>query len=488
MNNWWPQPYGVSVRKGYRKWATGLGGAVGSLAEWASKDGSRKLFGWADSKMFDCSSQGAVGAALVSSLTTDFWETVQLVNAAGAWLICVNGVDDGIYYGPSGVGRLTLGAGAFQWDPLDPKDVSQVTVHQHRLWAVEKDTANGWFLPPDAIQGTFQKFDFGPLFSKGGYLQYLTTWTLDDGNGAEDHLVAMSSEGEVAVYGGSDPTDDTKWALVGVYNVGAPVAGRRSFVKAGGDILILTQQGVVSLTSQLASTKVNQAEDPLTTKKIQFLVSELVAEYGSLPGWELNYYPQINMLLVNVPSVTSAGSIQLASNQIIQSWTVFSGMDAACWGVFDSSPYFGDYDGTVYLSWYGNKDAVEVNGTGGDSILATVQQAYSYLGEGALQKQIGMYRPVLVVGKDITISSAIFYDFATVNLTAPTGAPGSSDTLWGTGVWGTSLWAGGDQVQKQWIQGQGMGVAASLAMVVQTDVDVLWISTDYSYVIGGGIL
>jgi len=488
LQNWWPQPYGLSVRKGYRKWATELGGTVGSLAPWSGADGTQKLFAWANGKFFDVTSQGPVGAPIYSGLSNDYWQDTQLVNAAGAHLLAVNGADDGVYYGPTGAARITVGAGAGQWNPIDPKNCAQLTVHQHRLWAVERGTANGWFLPPDAIAGTFQKFDFGPLFGLGGYLQYLTTWTLDDGNGAEDHLVAVSSTGLAAVYGGTDPTDDTKWELVGVYNIGAPVSGRRSFVKAGGDILILTQQGVVSLASQLASTKVNEAADILASKKIQFLISELTSTYSDLTGWELQYYPKINMLLVNVPSVVAGGNIQLASNQIINSWTQFTGMDASCWSTFNSTPYFGDYGGNVYVAWYGNEDGVDVDGTGGTSIVAVVQQAYSYLGEGATQKQVGMYRPTLVVSSPITLGTKILYDFQPVNIPTPTGNPAPTDSLWGTDLWGTGIWGGGDQIQKAWIQAQGMGVTASLGMAVQTSVDVLWVATDYSYVAGFGIL
>ena len=117
------------------------------------------------------------------------------------------------------------GITAYSWKNLDPKDAIQLTFHQHRLWAVEVDSARGYYLPADAIYGEMSAFDFGPLFSKGGYLSFLATWTMDDGNGAEDHLVAVSSTGYAAVYSGIDPNDPNNWKLVGVYYTGAPVKG-----------------------------------------------------------------------------------------------------------------------------------------------------------------------------------------------------------------------------------------------------------------------
>ena len=108
-------------------------------------------------------------------------------------------------------------------------------------------------MPPDQITGEATLFDFGALWVRGGYLNQIITWTIDDGNGADDHLAAISSEGEVAIYQGIDPSDAEKWALQGVYYAGAPV-GRRSACRYGGDIAILTQFGLVILSNLLKST------------------------------------------------------------------------------------------------------------------------------------------------------------------------------------------------------------------------------------------
>ena len=201
LTNWWPQPYGCSVRKGYIEWATGLTDEVETRATWADIDGDEVLFAWAGTSMWDVTTRGAVGTADITGLTNARWNWVNLTNSAGNNLIAVNGFDNGIIYKAAGLARITAGDGivANTWAGLNPAVAIQLTVHQSRLWAVEKDSSAGWYLPPDAIQGTFVKFDFGPLFSKGGFLEFLTTWTLDDGNGAEDHLIAVSSEGEAVV-------------------------------------------------------------------------------------------------------------------------------------------------------------------------------------------------------------------------------------------------------------------------------------------------
>jgi hypothetical protein len=488
LNNWWPQPYGCSVRKGYHEWTTGMPSEVRTLATWSSVNGTQTLYAWSGPDMYEAVN-GPVGVAEVVALSTSVWETVQLVNVAGSHLICVNGVDDGILVSETGITRIVAGDGTLgTWSGINPADATQVTVHQSRLWAVQQDSSVGWYFPILSISGVAKAWDFGPLFSRGGFLQFLTTWTLDDGNGAEDHIVAMSSKGEAVVFAGGNPEDpETGFSLVGVYFIGAPVSGRRGFIKAGGDILILTQQGLVSLAAELVSTKVNEAELSVTTRKIQFLISELISELSTLFGWELRYFPKLNMIMLNVPSVTSGGDLQLAANQITGAWTQFSGMAARCWAILNSDPFFGGSNGTVYRAWNGSIDNVLLDNSGGKGIIANVQQAYNYYEQLTTQKQISMYRPTFVVEKGIAIQSTILYDFNVTTLTAPDAPARDYASLWNFGLWNQATWSGGNVVQKNWFQALGMGVAASLRMSTQTETEALWVATDYSFIGGKGL-
>ena len=490
MENWWPQSYGCKVRNGYRRWATGLLGSVGTLSTWSSQTGEIRLIAWAGGGVYNITTRGPASPPVLEGLASDYWESVVLTNAAGTNLIAVNGIDDGLIIQGSGVAaRITSGNGTdpLTWAGLNPRSAVQLTVHQHRLWAVEKDSTNGWFLPPDAIQGTFLKYNFGALFERGGYLQFLTTWTIDDGNGAEDHLIAVSSRGEAVVFGGTDPEDDMKWTLVGVYYVGAPVEGRRGHTKAGGDQILLTQQGAVSMAAMLVSTKVNETQNPLVSKKIQFLISDLITKNGNRVGWSVNYVPKHNIVIINVPQSEGLPAIQLAANQITGSWTTFSGMNATCWGGMNSLPFFGDALGNVYSAWDGNKDDVLLDDTGGKGIISNVQQAYSYMGSMAAQKQVGMYRPTFVSDEVINYNSSILYDFATATLATPLGTTAVPGALWDVSLWDTGRWAGGSSVVKTWVQAEGIGVATSIRMVAQTEGEVLWVATDYSTLPGIGL-
>ena len=112
----------------------------------------------------------------------------------------------------------------------------------------------------------------------------VATWTIDGGQGVDDLLVFVTSWGEVIVYKGTDPSSASAWALVGIWQIGAPV-GRRCFMKYAGDLLIICQDGVYPMSGALQSSRVNPKV--ALTNKIQLAVSEAVTSYGSNFGWQL---------------------------------------------------------------------------------------------------------------------------------------------------------------------------------------------------------
>jgi hypothetical protein len=369
---------------------------------------------------------------------------------------------------------------------VDPKNLIQGTIHQRRIWAVQVDTTLGWYLPADAVYGVASFFDFGPFFKLGGYLALLVTWTADAGSGSRDHLVAISSEGEAAVFAGLDVASANAWSLVGVYFVGTPVRGRRFATNMAGDLMLLTMTGVVSMATVLTSTQVNVSNNNAYSKKIQFLISELTSTLSDMDGWEIHFFPAINLIYINVPSVYAGGNGQLVVNTINGAWSTFSNMNAQCWASVEGLPYFGGDNGTVYRSWYGDLDKVNVDGTGGEQIQSFAQQAYSYMGKPALQKQVGMFRPNFIgVGK-IAYSSHIHYDFSAGEISPP--APGSSPSslsLWSQALWGEGTWSGGVVTQREWQQGQGIGDAVSISLTTLTGQETTWVSTDYTFRYGG---
>ena len=168
--------------------------------------------------------------------------------------------------------------------------------------------------------GAALALDLSNLCQRGGYLVTMATWSYDNGRGMDDYAVFVTSEGEVIVYQGTDPASSATWSLVGVYAIGTPL-GRRCAVKYGGDLLLITKDGVVPMSKVQTSTIVTSRAT--ITDKIQSAVSEATTLYGANDGWQIQVFPPENMLLLNVP-VSSTTQEQYVMNTITGAWCNFS--------------------------------------------------------------------------------------------------------------------------------------------------------------------
>jgi hypothetical protein len=126
---------------------------------------------------------------------------------------------------------------------VDDTTFSNITIFKNQVWFTQNDTLKGWYLPTLSIQGAANYIDMSSVAQLGGYLVAVGTWTIDAGYGVDDNLVFITSNGEIIVYAGTDPSDVTKWGLIGVWRTGKPV-GKRCLIKYGGDIVALTYNGV----------------------------------------------------------------------------------------------------------------------------------------------------------------------------------------------------------------------------------------------------
>lgn len=488
MINLLPQAYGAYLRRGYQEFANSLGGDVQTLLPFSGSDGVERLYAFANHSMFNITAGGVAPAPSLTTLTTDVWQTTQFANSAGTHALAFSGGDDGIWINVAlGIQRLVLGDGIVNatWKNVDPKNLIDVTVHQRRVWAVQKDTTYGWYLPVDQVYGVASKFDFGPLFKRGGYLQSLTTWTVDTGTGPDDSLVAISSNGEVAVYKGIDPATAATWALQGVYYMGTPVTGRRFHAKIEGNIYFLTVQGVISLNDMLTSTGVNPPVNSVDSIKVQQPISEAASSLTGVFGWQMYYCAPFHMAFGNVPSVTTAGNTQFVTNTINSKWCIFAGYDASHWATYNGLPFFGSRNGKVYKAWFGHVDGADLNGNNGTDVVGTVQQAYSYLGSPGVQKQLGMYRPTFLVASDVVYGSYVSYDFAFKTASIGLSPPVAGSSRWDIGLWDQAVWSGSLKSQRQWSQAEGMGTASSFSYIIRSRSEALWVGTDFTYINGG---
>ena len=79
LDNWFPGTDKVTLRRGYTEHASGMSGSVETLLEYAPQSGTQKLFAVNSGNVYDVTSSGSVGSAVVSGLSIDRFQQVQNV-------------------------------------------------------------------------------------------------------------------------------------------------------------------------------------------------------------------------------------------------------------------------------------------------------------------------------------------------------------------------------------------------------------------------
>jgi len=356
---------------------------------------------------------------------------------------------------------------------------ANVNLFKNRLYFTEENSLTCWYLDVDAIGGPATPLYFGGIARNGGYLQAMGTWTLDAGQGADDYAVFVTSMGEIIVYNGTDPDSADTWALKGVWQLGQTYS-RRCFFKWSGDLLLLTQDGLVPLSSALQSSRLDPRVN--LTDKIYFAVSQAATLYYANFGWQINYFASENMLILNIP--ITDGTEQFVMHTITKSWGRFTGIEAHCWEVSgDADIHFG---GNGFVG-----DFYQSNSDDGNNISAAAQQAYSYYDSPGQLKRFTMVRPILQSSGGVpNVYCGVSTDFETqINLGQVSFNPATmSDGIWDSSTWDNASWVGGLTTTKIWQGVTGIGFTGSINLTVAArNIELHWASTDYIMERGGVI-
>ena len=397
----------------------------------------------------------------------------------GTFVITVTGAN-AFTYTSTGTSTATSVTGAYTVigiTGVNSNTFINVNLFKNRLYFTQKDTLACWYLDVDAISGPASPLYFGGIARNSGYLQAMGTWTLDAGQGADDYAVFVTSMGEVIVYNGTDPDSADTWALKGVWQLGQTFA-RRCFFKYAGDLLLLTQDGLVPLASALQSSRLDPRVN--LTDKIYFAVSQAATLYYDLFGWQINYYASENMIILSIP--TSDGMEQYVMHTITKAWGRFTGIQGYCWEVSgDADMHFGG-NGYVGIFYSGYSD-------NGANITATAQQAYSYFDSAGQLKRFMMVRPILQsTGGVPNVVCGLSVDFDTQSQLGQVQFNPSTltDGVWDASRWDNANWSGGLITTKIWQGVTGLGFAGSINLnVASRNIELHWASTDYVMERGG---
>lgn len=422
LENWFPEATSIRPRKGFTEVTTGITGGVETLMPFVSGS-TAKLLAAGNDAIYDVTSTGALGAAVQSSLTSTKFSYINFATAAGQYLFMVNGADAARHYDGTTWTQPVI-------TNVSSSALSIVASHKTRLWFVEKDTTTLWYLPVDSIAGAATAFEVGSQFTKGGRVVGLSSWSVDSGSGMDDLLAIWSSEGEILIYSGSNPASD--YAIVGRYQSGRPI-GDRPFFAIGGDLAMISEDGILALSNVMRFDRLSAAEKSLSSRVVDEY-RKMVRSYSTQFGWQIVTLPKASMAVLNIPGAGNEGaSVQFAYNVSTKAWSKFTGIDAQCWELFQGDIYFGTAAGGVYHAESGGSDD-------GAAIVARCLPAFSHLGAPGKTKDVKLIQPLL----SSDLNAYTMASSCVVNFAQPGTVGSSAPTAEGVFTWDVSVWDGDD--------------------------------------------
>lgn len=329
--------------------------------------------------------------------------------------------------------------------------IDHLNNYRQRVWLTNR-TTNVYYLPTDSIAGTVGEVALAGVFRRGGYAMFTATWSMDAGDGLDDKLVIVSSEGEIAVYQG-DPVD-AGWGLVGLYDCSPPM-GKNAFLKVGGDLLILTEIGLVPMSAVIAKDPGALALAAVSRNIQPDWITEARAR-RSLP-WEIAKWTSRNIAYITCPVTgDNTSPICFAVNLETGAWSRVTGWNTRCMILHDDWVYFGTNDGELMQA--------DVTGADDGNLIYYAYVGHAdHLGSVGQTKTVRQARAVFRTKADFNPLLSVSVDYQVSLPTYPSAAviSGSSGE-WDVGLWDVALWDTGLEyytVTTMWVSVGATGYA-----------------------------
>jgi hypothetical protein len=485
LENWLYDQYGISVRGGHAEYADSVGDEgtpeVRTLIACKSKTkepffgdpfvapGPGHLFAATDDGIYDVTAGGSLSAKVLTlsgAALAGHISYVEFPTAGGLFVAACSETDGYLIYTESTNtwSKPIMGTDPGEINGVDPAKFVFVIAWKRRLLFVERDTGKMWAMEEvNSIAGNVLAFDFGSLFTHGGVLSQLASWTMDAGVGIDDHLLVLSSKGDLGVYKGIDPTDPAQFSQVGVWFIGAPPAGRRAMTQYGGEVAIVSETGITPVSEIIQGGSAKTA----VAFRIRPMLSQQVRDSGDLYGWGMTIYPALNYLIINTPpDVPDARQYALALN--FGAWSIWTGYPALCFEVFNGYLYFGTSDGRVCVALYGDLDDMDQDLEEGRAIVSKMTGTYQSYASAAMVKQFHMIRPVLDARMKPQAALWMNVDYKLSTSRASPAFRPINVSKWDQSKWDSARWTGSQVPYNDWFSVEGMGRVASIGFAMSS--------------------
>lgn len=427
--NVFPGANAPTVRLGYEQFSDLTANpSVNTITPLNHKDGSIHLVATTNDNIYSIDIDGnATSIKGAVTITNGEFQTVTYANN----LYLCNGVDDALVY--TGTGN----ADTIKCSGVAKSSLINVTAHKERLYFVEKNSAAVWY---GSLQGTgtagtltLTSFDFQYVFTKGGYLVGIGSFSTNTSMTSQDYFWACSSEGEVVFYTGTNPGDANTWGLVARYYIGKPL-GYRAFVRINNDVWAITEQGIVPFSGLFMSDP--EAAVQIVSYKVNPLISQYAATNSFDHKWSGFFWPQGRRVYISIP-VTGDSCRFLVYSIDSKGWTQFqlhSDKHAFNSCLFNQKPYYASYAGIVWKGETGQADAITA--TTSESIQYSGRTAFSFYGSRSNYKAFKDIRPILRTKRGVTLNLGLDTDFKRAVAVSSVQTPSGTFTAWGS-PWGS---------------------------------------------------
>mgnify|MGYP003645417251 CR=1 FL=1 len=477
LTNFIPKQQGVELRKGYKLTTATLGQSIESVFGFkAPASANDKTFVAAAGDIYDVTTGAYVVAVSTTGSTDNEWWTTQFSTPADTFLLAVSpGAGYYTYSTSTGwIKRTVTGL---------PANVRTVAVWKQRLWFTAVDDQNVYYMNTvDAVAGAVTSFPMGSILRNGGSVSALINWTLDAGFSFDDYLIVVGTQGDLGIWQGTDPTSVDTFGLKGVWYVGPVPRHGMYFTPFGGDVMIVSELGLVPM-SKLVNGQYSQDQQIGPASKIQSVFAPLVRQLINEKFFDVFVVPSSDVLVIKLPA-DSGTYRQFAMNVTTGAWCQLVGIPMRAAAVIGGRLWFGTTDGYTCLGLYGDRDAVAIDGSGGNPIEGDLQTSFQNFNTPAQLKKFGMVRPIFISLAAPSVKLVINTQF---QLSGVGGSPSYFDTIngiWDAGVWNVATWAGNNTYQN-WYGTSGLGYYGSLRMKVRGLPETLFTSSHMMTEVGG---
>lgn len=458
LRNFIPKQTGAELRKGWQYHTDPLEDPVVSIFSYNAPDpGDNKVFAASAGNIWDVTVNPPTVSQTATGSTDNVWNTTQFATTSGMYLLAVSpGAGYWTYDGATWTQQSVTGL---------PADPTSVAVWKNRVWFTAKDSASVYYLDTvDAIAGTATEFPMGSILRNGGYVRGLVNWTLDAGVGIDDYLVVVGSQGDIGVWQGTDPSDPSKFGLKGVWYVGPVPKYGRFFTNFGGDVMLLSELGLVPM-SRLVNGQFSEIQ-PGPSQKIQSLLSPIIGEYRDDVQWDLFLVPDSDVLVIKPPEI-SGRFVQYAMNVNTGAWCTLSEIPMVAAALLNGEVYFATDDNRVAKAFVGELDQVAVDGTGGEAVEGELQTAFNAFGTPGQLKRFSMVRPVFLARQPPSLKLRLNTQYSFQSVAGSPSFTGEERSEWDDAEWNLARWGSASNTYEIWVGVTGLGYYGALRMRIR---------------------